>query len=81
MKNQKFYPKQVMKRLKGRSVGSLDSGERSALSFFLRNNRKLGMSISTINIAKSLDILSASSKEELAAVFANCTAKISVKMA
>lgn len=49
MKKQRFYPKQVMRKLAGRSVESLDSGEKAALSFFVRKSRKFDMAIGVLD--------------------------------
>lgn len=79
MKKQRFYPKQVMKRLKGRLVETLDYGEKTALTFFITKGRKFGMSIGLINNAKAKDLLAASCKEVADAILANCTTKIFLK--
>jgi hypothetical protein len=81
MKKQKFYPKQVMKKLKGRSMDGLDSGEIAALTFFYRKARKYGWAVSAINDAKSNDLLSAVSKEAADAILANSITKIFLKVA
>ena len=81
MKVQKFYPKQVMRRLKGRSVETLNDGEKVALSFFIRKGRKFGMAIGILNDAKAEDLLAAESKEAADAILANCTSKIFLKVA
>lgn len=48
MKVQKFYPKQVMRRLKGRRVETLDKGEQAALYFFMRKSRPYKWAIAVI---------------------------------
>lgn len=79
MKVQKFYPKQVMRGLKGRSVETLNDGEKAALSFFMRKGRRFEMAVGVLNDAKSEDLLSAESKEAADAILANSTSKIFLK--
>jgi len=81
MKVQKFYPKQVINKLKGRSVDSLDKGEKAALIFFIRKGRKYGMAISIQNDAKLAELATAGSAENAATIQANSSSKILLKIA
>ena len=80
MKKQNFYPKQVMKRLRGRDVETFDEGERSALSFFMRRGRKYGMSIGVLNEAKAEDLLKATSRALAESILENATSKVFLKV-
>lgn len=81
MKDRNFYPKQVMRKIKGKSVDSLDCGEKAALKFFFLRGRKYGFAISIINNAKPEHLLSTGSKEEAAIILANASSKIFLKEA
>ena len=81
MRVQKFYPKQVMRKLKGKTVGSLDAGELAALCFFMRKSRMYGFEISVINGAKASDLVSASNKEAADAILANVNSRIYLRVA
>jgi len=81
MKVQNFYPKQVMRKLAGRCLDTLDPGEKAALSFFVRKGRKFGMAIDVINEAKRNDLLAAGSKKTADVILANTTSCIFLKEA
>lgn len=81
MKVQKFYPKQVMRRLKGRSVETLNNGEKAALSFFMRKGRKFGMAIGVQNDAKYEDLIASNSKAAANVILASSNSKIFLKLA
>lgn len=74
MKERKFYPRQIAKRLNGKSSESLDAGERAALRYFMRNSRKLGIALQT---AKS-DIagLKRIGADQAQAIVANANSRI-----
>jgi len=80
MKVQRFYPKQVMKKLSGRDTSTLDKGEIAALTFFMRKGRKYGMEIGVLDEAKASDLL-AGSKEALDAIATNTATRIHLKIA
>jgi hypothetical protein len=79
MKKQKFYPKQVAKKLAGREVTSLNEGELEALSFFFKRRRKYGM---TIGIIKDLNMaeFAKMEPEDAQVIFENTNSKIKIKM-
>jgi hypothetical protein len=74
MKKRKFYPRQVAKRLTGKSPESLTPGERAALRFFKMKGRKMGVGI---QIAQTdLADFKSAGTEETAAIIANANSRI-----
>jgi hypothetical protein len=74
MKKRKFYPRQVAKRLTGKSPESLTFGEGAALRFFKMKGRKMGVGV---QIAQTdLADLKSSGPEESAAILDNANSRI-----
>ena len=80
MKNQRFYPKQVLKRMKGRSVDTLNPGEQAALRFFLLKGRKYGLGPSVLCDTNAREILKTTHIEAAEPILANSTSKIMMKV-
>jgi hypothetical protein len=80
MKTRNYYPKQVMRRLAGRSVDTLDAGEVAALVFFMRKGRKYNMAVGTIGDAKVADLLNAQNKNAADAILSNATSRVFLKV-
>lgn len=79
MKKQKFYPKQVIRKLKGRSANTLSVGEKCALEFFFRKGRKYGITLGIFSNVKTEDLMSSFTREQSDVVLANANSKIFLK--
>ncbi len=80
MKVQKFYPRQVLRKLQGEHA-TLDAGQAAALRFVALRGRKLGYSVSVGSTASPDDLLAATSKEAARAVLANSNTRIILRPA
>lgn len=79
MKIRRFYPRQVLRALEGKAVQSIDPGQRKALVYFMERSRKLNQDIYLLNAPIS-DFSGAINQESAAAIIANVTTKILLKM-
>jgi hypothetical protein len=48
MKQQNFYPKQVLRALAGKYVQLVDEAQQHALKFFVRHSRQQGIAVGVI---------------------------------
>lgn len=80
MKLRKFYPRQVLRALEGRTVASLSAVERVAFCYFLRRARKLGQFICVAFPPSDVAALKNASEADRAAVLNNCNTRIFFKM-
>lgn len=80
MKIRKFYPRQVLRALEGKEMQKIDNGQRKALVFFMKRSRKMNQEIFILNGATKCDIAGAVNKETAAAILANVTTKIFLKL-
>lgn len=76
MKKRNFYPRQVAKRLSGRSLKTLGAGERAAIRFFMMKGRKSNISIQ-IARTDTADLKNAK-LEDVAAILSNANPHISI---
>jgi len=80
MKRRNFYPKQVLRALEGCNPLKLDPGESSALSYFLRKGRRLGLAIAVINASADLGAIANASPAEQRAVMDNTNLRITMRV-
>ena len=80
MKVQKFYPRQVLRKLQG-DHQALDAGQLAAIKYAIRKGRKLCLSLSVASTASAGEVLAAASPELAQAVIANSTTRIILKQA
>jgi hypothetical protein len=80
MKLRKFYPRQVLRTLEGRTFASLSAVEHAAFIYFMRRARKLGQFICVAFPPSDVTALKNASEAERAAVMNNCNTRIFLKM-
>lgn len=78
MKVQKFYPRQVLRKLQGEHK-ALDAGQLAAVNYGVRESRKIGLSLKVSSSATATDLIAAMSYEQAQAIIANATTRIFLK--
>lgn len=80
MKVRRFYPLQVLRKLNGKCLATLTSGQRAALTFFMQCSRRYGASIWITNDAPAAALLAAGTADAAEQIKAQYQSKIKVQM-